>query len=163
MSQDIFISLGPIKGESLDSKHKDEIEVLGWNWQIHQQSSMHNNKGGGTGKATVEDLEFEHFIDKASPNIMQYCLKGTHIDKVVLTVRKAGDNPLDYFTLTMEDVVITKVAPSAILDGKTFYPKEKVSLSFTKIKSEYKLQDEKGGNAGTVAAGFNIKENAAVA
>ena len=28
MASDIFAKLGDIKGESLDSKHKDEIEVL---------------------------------------------------------------------------------------------------------------------------------------
>jgi type VI secretion system secreted protein Hcp len=28
MAADIFAKLGDIKGESLDSKHKDEIEVL---------------------------------------------------------------------------------------------------------------------------------------
>ena len=31
-ASDIFAKIGDIKGESLDSKHKDEIEVLSWSW-----------------------------------------------------------------------------------------------------------------------------------
>ncbi len=34
MTDDIFAKLGDIKGESLDSKHKDEIEVLSFSWGV---------------------------------------------------------------------------------------------------------------------------------
>ena len=36
MAADIFAKIGDIKGESLDSKHKDEIEVLSFSWGAHQ-------------------------------------------------------------------------------------------------------------------------------
>ena len=32
MAPDIFAKIGDIKGESVDSKHKDEIELLSWSW-----------------------------------------------------------------------------------------------------------------------------------
>jgi type VI secretion system (T6SS) effector Hcp len=32
MASDIFAKIGDIKGESSDSKHKDEIEVLSYSW-----------------------------------------------------------------------------------------------------------------------------------
>ncbi len=34
MASDIFAKIGDIKGESLDDKHKDEIEVLSWSWGV---------------------------------------------------------------------------------------------------------------------------------
>ena len=34
MASDIFAKIGDIKGESLDSKHKDEVEVLSWSWGV---------------------------------------------------------------------------------------------------------------------------------
>ena len=34
MAADIFAKIGDIKGESLDDKHKDEIEVLSWSWGV---------------------------------------------------------------------------------------------------------------------------------
>ena len=36
MASDIFAKIGDIKGESLDSKHKDEIEVLSFSWGVTQ-------------------------------------------------------------------------------------------------------------------------------
>jgi len=56
LAQDIFLKLTGITGESQDDKHTNEIEVLRWDWKINQQSSMHSGSGGGSGKATVNDL-----------------------------------------------------------------------------------------------------------
>lgn len=69
-----------------------------------------------------------------SPTIMHYCLTGKHIDTAVLTMRKpdgipAGGKPLDFFHLTMHDVIITSVQPASAA-GKYF---ETVSLSFSKV------------------------------
>lgn len=158
MAQDIFLKIDGINGESLDDKHKDEIEVLNWNWEVRQESSMHSGSGGGAGKATVEDLTFEHGIDRASPNLMKYALSGKHIDQAVLVMRKAGGNPLEYLKLTMSDVLVTRVKPSG---SKNAAEKslETVSLSFAKVKQEYVVQNAQGGSGGAVTAGFDIKGN----
>ncbi len=34
MATEIFAKIGDIKGESLDSKHKDEIDVLSFAWGV---------------------------------------------------------------------------------------------------------------------------------
>ena len=39
MASDIFAKIGDIKGESLDSKHKDEIEVLSFSWGVTNTGS----------------------------------------------------------------------------------------------------------------------------
>lgn len=36
MAYDIFLKIDGIDGESMDDKHKNEIEVLSWRWNIHQ-------------------------------------------------------------------------------------------------------------------------------
>ena len=36
MAVDIFLKLTDIKGESMDSKHPDEIQVLAWSWGMSQ-------------------------------------------------------------------------------------------------------------------------------
>ncbi|MBU9420101.1 type VI secretion system tube protein Hcp [Burkholderia multivorans] len=131
MAQDIFLKIDGINGESLDDKHKDEIEILNWDWEILQESSMHSGSGGGAGKATVKDLTFEHNIDRASPNLMKYALTGKHIDQAVLVMRKAGEEK----------------------------SRETVSLSFSKVKQEYVVQNAQGGSGGAVTASFDIKGN----
>ena len=46
---DAFLKLDKINGESTDSKHKDEIEILSWNWGSSNSGTMHRGTGGGTG------------------------------------------------------------------------------------------------------------------
>ena len=64
---DIFAKLGDIKGESLDNKHKDEVEILSWSWGLSQSASTSPGGGGGAGKLSFNDFNFTHRIDKASP------------------------------------------------------------------------------------------------
>ena len=47
MATDIFMKLGDIKGESLDDKHKGEIEVMSYSWGVTNAGSMGVGSGGG--------------------------------------------------------------------------------------------------------------------
>ena len=157
MAQDIFLKLTGISGEAQDATHKDEVEVLSWTWKISQESSVHAGSGGGAGKATVSDLTFDHYMDRASPNLLKYCLTGKHIDTATLVVRKAGGTPLEYLTITMGDVIVTKVSPE--LNYNMSRPREEISLSFARVRQEYVIQNQQGGSGGTVTASFDIQKN----
>lgn len=152
---DMFIKIDGISGESADKIHRGEIDVASWHWKMSQQSSVMSGSGGGAGKATVNDLEFIHQIDRASPNLMRYCLTGRHIPKAVLTARKAGGLPFEFLKITMGDVVISGVEPIAA--DATYW--EHVKLSFARVKQEYVVQNQMGTSNGTVTASFDIKEN----
>lgn len=160
MAQDIFIKFNGIDGESQDVAHKGEIEVLGWNWAVGQTSNMHTGSGGGAGKSFVHDLVFEHYIDKSSPNILQYCLTGKHISEAALTVRKAGGSPLDYLKITLQELIITRVQSVGYYRMRS--PREKIALSFTRLKFDYFAQNAQGNALGTVSIGYDIKANAAM-
>ena len=56
MASDIFAKIGDIKGESLDDKHKDEIEVLSYSWGVSHAGAIESGGGGGAGKASFHDL-----------------------------------------------------------------------------------------------------------
>ncbi|SFI26544.1 type VI secretion system secreted protein Hcp [Collimonas sp. OK307] len=157
MAQDMFLKIAGIDGESSDSAHKGEIEISHWEWDIKQNATMHSGSGGGAGKATISDLYFEHSADRSSPNLMKYCLTGKHISEAILVTRKAGGNPLEYMKITMNDVVVTGVHP--ICSGHSDGIREQVSLSFSKVTQEYKMQNSQGGSAGMVTASFDIKAN----
>lgn len=94
---------------------------------------------------------------RASPNLLKYCLTGKHIDSATLVVRKAGGSPLEYFKLTMGDVIVTGVAP--VIKETMPTGMEEVSLSFARVKQEYVLQNRQGGSGGTVTASFDIQHN----
>lgn len=160
MAQDIFLKLTGIEGEATDASHSKEIEVLTWEWSVKQPSNTHAGRGGGAGKATVEDLTFEHYVDRATPNLIQHCLTGKHIGSAVLTMRKAGGKPLEFLRITMEDVLITQVKPAHNINMRA--PREEVSLSFSRVKQEYVVQNASGGSAGTVSMGYDVKVNKSI-
>src|SRR6476659_7696477 len=119
MASDIFGKLGDIKGESLDSKHKDEIEVLSFSWGVTNAGSMAHGTGGGEGKATFHDLSFVHKIDKASPVLMQACATGVHLKEATITGRKAGKGQQEYLIIKMNDVIVTAVLDAEGKEGES--------------------------------------------
>lgn len=137
--------------------HTKDIEVLRWKWSVTQQSSMHSGSGGGWGKATVGDLIFDHYVDRASPNLLKYCLTGKHVEAATLVVRKAGGSPLEYLKLIMGDVIVTGISPAAT--DSMDRAREQISLAFARIRQEYALQNQQGGPGGTVSPGYDIQLN----
>jgi len=149
MASDIFAKIGDIKGESLDDKHKDQIEVLSYSWGVTNAGSMAHGSGGGEGKATFHDLSFTHNVDKASPVLMQACATGTHLKEATITHRKAGKGQQEYPVVKMNDVIITSVTHGGSGDGGS----ENVSMAFAKVDMEYKPQKPDG----SLDAGIHFK------
>jgi len=155
MAGDIFAKIGDIKGESLDAKHKDEVEVLSWSWGVSQSGSIDQGGGGGAGKANFNDLSIMHAVDKASPVLMTKCATGEHIKEATLVSRKAGKGQQEYLIVKMNDILITSVQPS----GSSEHPMESVSMQFSKIDFEYKPQKEDGSLDAGVHFKYDIKAN----
>lgn len=157
MAVDMFIKFGDIKGEALDHKHKDEIDVLAWSWGMSQSGTTHMGGGGGSGKVSVQDMSFTHYIDSASTKLLLACCNGKHYDKVNLTVRKAGEKPVEYVKVSMEEVLVTSVSTGG--SGGEDRLTENVTLNFAKVKVEYTPQDTTGAAGATMDMGWNIQEN----
>ena len=118
MAVDIFAKIDGIKGESLDDRHKDEVEVLSWSWGVTQSGSITLGGGGGAGKATFNDFSFTHHLDKASPNLLKACATGEHIKEATITMRKAGKGQQEFLIIKMNDIIITGVQPSGTREGR---------------------------------------------
>jgi type VI secretion system secreted protein Hcp len=154
MASDIFAKIGDIKGESLDDKHKDEIEVLSFSWGVTNTGSMASGSGGGEGKATFHDLSFTHNVDKASPVLLQACATGVHMKEATITHRKAGKGQQEFLIVKMNDVIITGVTHGGSGDGGH---SENVSLAFAKVNVEYKPQKPDGSLDAGVHFKYDIK------
>jgi type VI secretion system secreted protein Hcp len=150
VTSDIFAKIGDIKGETLDDKHKDEIEVLSWSWGVTNAGAMRGGSGGGEGKASFSDLSFTHKIDKASPVLMKACATGVHIKDATITHRKAGKGQHEFLIIKMNDVIITGVTHDDSGEGGS---SESVSLAFAKVDLEYKPEKADG----TLGAGIHFK------
>jgi type VI secretion system secreted protein Hcp len=156
MASDIFAKIGDIKGESLDSKHKDEIEVLSFSWGVTNPANIKAGGGGGAGKATFTDLSFLHSIDKASPNLLSACATGAHLKEATITHRKAGKGQQEYLIIKMNDIIITGVA---LADSSGAAGSETVSMAFAKVDLEYKPQKPDGSLDAGIHFKFDIKAN----
>jgi len=156
MASDIFAKLGDIKGESIDDKHKDEVEVLSYSWGVTNAGSMGYGTGGGEGKATFHDLSFTHKIDKASPQLLKGCATGQHLKEATITRRKAGKGQQEFLVIKMNDVMVTSVAESD--DGGSSQV-ETVTLAFAKVDVEYRPQKSDGSLDAGIHFKYDIKAN----
>jgi type VI secretion system secreted protein Hcp len=155
MASDIFAKIGDIKGESLDDKHKDEIEVLSYSWGIINAGSI-SAGGVGAGKATFQDLSIVHHIDKASPLLLKACATGTHIKDATITHRKAGKGQHEYLIVKLNDVIITGVTHGGA-SGQPY--SESVTMAFAKVDLEYKPQKADGSLDAGIHFKYDLKAN----
>ena len=161
MAVDMFIKFDGIDGESVDSKHAKSIDVLAWSWGMSQSGTTHTSTGGGAGKVNVQDLSLTKHIDKSSTVLLQHCATGKHIAKAVLTVRKAGDKPLEYLVITLKDLLISSVQTGG--SGGEDRLTENVTINFGAYEVAYQQQAKTGGaEGGQVFAKFDIAKNVAV-
>jgi type VI secretion system secreted protein Hcp len=155
VATDIFAKLGDIKGESLDDKHKDEIEVLSWSWGVTNAVTVAGT-GAGQGKASFNDLSFTHTIDKASPMLMKACATGVHLKEATITHRKAGKGQQEFLVIKMNDVIVTAVMDAEGKDGESG---EAVSLAFAKIDVAYRPQKSDGSLEAGIHFKYDLKAN----
>jgi type VI secretion system secreted protein Hcp len=159
MAMDMFIKIDDVKGESQDDKHKDEIDVLAWSWGMSQSGTFHAGGGGGSGKVSINDLSFTKYIDKSSPNLMNYCSSGKQYKEAKLTIRKAGGkSPLEYLIITLKDVIVTSVSTGG--SGGEDRLTENVTLNFGALKLDYQQQKPDGSKeGGPVKYGWDVAKN----
>lgn len=160
MAVDMFLKIEGIKGESQDSKHKDEIDVLAWSWGMSQSGTTHTGGGGGAGKVNVQDLSVTKYLDKASPNLMLYCCNGKHISEMNLTVRKAGENALEYLKVTMKNGLVSSISDGG--SGGEDRLTENVTLNFAEVKVEYTPQKADGSGDAAIEMAWDIAKNVKV-
>lgn len=157
MAVDMFLKIDGVKGEAHDDKHKDEIDILAWSWGATQSGNTHLGGGGGAGKVNVQDISITKYIDKSSPILLGKCCTGEHIKSAVLTVRKAGKNPLEYIKLELSDLLISSVSTGG--SGGQEMLTENISLNFAKFKLEYTPQKADGTAEGKVPFSYDLKLN----
>lgn len=138
---DAFLTVDGIKGESLDDKHKGDIEIASWSWGTIT--------AGKAGK-----LSFTKRVDKASPGLINASLSGNHIKKATLVLRKSGGERAaqNYVRITLEDVVVSTVNLSG---AGSDMPMEEVSFLFSKVKFEYIPQKADGSADAAISAAWD--------
>ena len=156
MAFDSFLKLDGIKGESVDSKHKDELEILSFSFGATNTGGGRPGGGGGEGKASFHDLHFVHRLDKASPRLLLACASGQHIKEATITVRKAGGQQLEYLKIKLTEVLVTSYQIGGSSESGEATPLGELSLNFVKLRMDYTEQNVKGGAGSTTSMEWDL-------
>ena len=152
MAIEYHLKFGSIKGESAASKHKEEIELLSWNWGASNPTNI-SGSGMSAGKVSMSDLSFTKRVDKSSPKLLELCVTGKHVDDATLYCSKqtGGKTPDDFLTIKLKEVYVSSFSAggSSGEDVGT----ESFSLTYGSINYDYKIQDK----TGTLSSAGNIE------
>ena len=161
MAVDLYLKIDGIKGECQKKGHEGEIDILSFSYGATQSGSFHSGgAGGGSGKAEIRDISIMKQVDKSSPDLFKYCASGKHLKEVIIYSQKAGDGdkPLTYYTIKLEDAIVSSVDNSGAGGGDAIM--ETVTFNTAKFSFEYQAQGKDGGkDGGAVKASYDVRQN----
>jgi len=150
---DMFLKIDGIVGESTDKQHAGEMDVLAWSWG--ESTGTARTRHGVGPVSCITDLSLTKFVDSASPALIMDGMTGKISQTAVLTVRKAGERPVEYFTLTMKNVTISSYQTGGY--GGEDRLTENIVLHFSSLHGEYHPQKPDGTQGPAIT--FDITEN----
>jgi type VI secretion system secreted protein Hcp len=157
MATNFFLKLETpnIEGESSDSSHTNELQILSWSHSFNQPTSpTRSSAGAGTvEQANHADFVVTKYLDSATDDLLKACWSGKQIGKGTFTAYRAdGDNkPVKYLTVEMTDIIVSNVSFGG---GAGDIATETVALAYGKVTYTYipqKLSDGTGGGAQPVS------------
>jgi type VI secretion system secreted protein Hcp len=132
----MFLKIDGIQGESTDTHHSDEIDILSYTWGESQPAVASSGAGAAAGRVTMQDFHFTMHVNRASPKLFLACANGARIKNAVLTVRHSGGNPVEFLKWMLTDITVASYQTGASVPSGD-PPTDQVSLRFTKIETEY--------------------------
>ncbi len=132
---DMFLKVGNIKGESTDPAHPQEINVLAWSWGMSRPAPPIPGGGTAISKVSLSSLSLTKYVDSSSAPLMKYCATGKTLSNAQLTLRTAGDQPLEFCTITMTNVMIVGIASGG--SGGEDRLTENITLDFETLNVIY--------------------------
>jgi type VI secretion system secreted protein Hcp len=154
---DYFIKFDGISGESVDAKHKDEIDVESWSWGETHVVAGPPGSGAGASKVSMQDFQFVMALNRASIGLMKACATGEHIKTATLSGTKAGKDQQEYLTFKFHDVLVSSFQTGG--SEEAVVPTDSVSFNFAKIEVEYRPQNADGTLGAAVQFRFDLKAN----
>jgi len=156
-----FLWIERLKGECTDGRHTGWFEILSFSWGASQPAGSLGGEAAGRSRADFEDLVITKLIDSGSPGIYSRCAAGTRIPKVLLEAcHHTGGEEHTYFTIKLEDAVISSVRPGGSGDDEgASRPIEEIGFRYSKISWEYAATDHAGKVGATGKAGWDLKKN----
>lgn len=148
MSFDAYMKMESVPGESLDSNHKDWIEILEVRYLLNQDvSNTASSAGGATaGRIQCHDMHIAKYVDKASPKLLEACASGQHFKTITIDIHRAGGTQQKYLSIKLEEVIISSLAMRTSQHAE--FPSEDITLNYGRISVNYVQQKRSDGQGG---------------
>ncbi len=152
---DAFLEIEGIKGESLDAKFRDQIQIDTYSWGAYQRDASPGRKTRSA-SCQIENLVVTKRVDRATPPILQAVCQNRNFERVSLFTRRAGGNlALNFLEIELTDVVVASWSITASKNGGI--PAEQISFAFLKCQIRYRPQAGDGkASGGPVEFGYTI-------
>jgi type VI secretion system secreted protein Hcp len=156
MSQaDYYLKIDGVDGESVDEKHKGEIELESFSWGESNSGRVTGGAGGGTGKVNPQDITISKYVDKSSPMLFLSCAVGSHFKSAILTSRKQGQGgQQEYLKVKLEDLLVTSYQVAGGQGGGKVT--DHFTLNFAKMYVSYFPQKQDGSLGAEVKQAYDF-------
>lgn len=158
MAVDTYLYIDGIKGDSLDSEHKDWIEAWDIGFGILQPKSSTASTAGGhtTSRCEFRPVSLMKNLDMASSKLWQYACSGATIREAKIErFRANGGKPVKYLELHLHNVLVHAVDPHST----DTYMAERVLLLCSKIKWTQTNLGIEGRTLGNMSGGWDLAAN----
>ena len=133
----------PVKGEAQDKQFPDTFHVKTFTFAVNQKGTAGTGSGLGAGKAEFDDFEFTIDTQRGSSDLLKHCAKGSHFDKVILHVRKAGGEHVEYLRYAFKVCMISSFSTSGDEEST-----DTVKFNYRAVYTKYIAQSDKGDLSG---------------
>jgi type VI secretion system secreted protein Hcp len=158
-----YIKIGDIKGEAVDSKHKEWINVLSVSQSLSRPMSA-GISGSTRQRASVScgDVLVVKEMDASTPKLIQAICDGKVYPKVEidLVTSSGASKRVPFYQIELTNVMISSYSVSGATDGPAV-PTEQLSLNYEEIKWTYDRMGKDGASQGKVDASWKVEEGVA--
>lgn len=153
---DIILDLEGIDGESNIDGFDDKIICESFSFGASQPMDYSRNTARTVGTVNVSDITLSRNFDKSSTELLAALFAAKSWATATIHFLKAAavedDGQQEFLKVTLTNCVISNHNFAGSAGGMS----ESLTLSFTKVEFEYKVQQEDGTLSGQVTASWDV-------
>ncbi len=125
----IRLTIPGVTGQSGDKQ--DWVELDSFSWGATQSGTFST-----PGELKVNEFSIAKPLDKSSPKLFEYCVKGEHFPEAMIEMRKASGASVVYLKYELRNVIVSSysIGANSVQDP---IPTESISFTFQTINVEY--------------------------
>jgi type VI secretion system secreted protein Hcp len=156
-AESLFLRLDGIQGGTLDARHQGEIDLLSYSQSFTRPAT--GGQAGPPPTANCGAVIVTKLIDQSSPDLIAAVLLGTVIRTAVITFRNQGGRAIEYYKVTLSDVVIQSITQTDVSPTDPTTILEQVSMNANRFIFEYTPQLANGSSGAPITFGWDCFRN----